>query len=167
MSPFDSDIDFTSTRGLREAGFQGFSTFEELRADGYSAVPEKPGVYIVLMETRAKPVFLEVGTGGWFKGNDPNVPVADLEEKWVPGAIVLYIGKAAILRRRITQYIKFGSGKRVAHRGGRYVWQIEGSDRLILCWKPTPDEEPREVETALISSFEGSYRGLPFANLQR
>ena len=163
--------DLTSTDGLRKFGFLGYCTFAKLKADQCSTVPDLPGVYLVLSEVEAKPRFLEKGTGGRFKDKDPNVSVADLKEKWVSNGVVLYVGKAsggstATLRSRIKQFIQFGSGKPVGHYGGRYIWQIEGAEKLQVCWKPTPDQDPRAVEKALLASFETACGRLPFANLQ-
>lgn len=79
-------------RGLRADGFSGFVRFQEI--DG-EVVPREPGVYVVLRVATATPMFLEVSPAGHFKGRDPTVPVSDLRAAWVPGAKVVYIGKAA------------------------------------------------------------------------
>ena len=61
--------------------------------------------------------FLLVGSGGPFKGKNPNVDTAVLRQNWVPGAQVVYIGKAgdpgkaATLRSRLWQYLRFGAGQ--------------------------------------------------------
>ena len=41
--------------------------------------------------------------------------------------------------------MKFGSGKKVGHKGGRFIWQLKDSANLVVCWKRT-EEEPRHVE---------------------
>jgi hypothetical protein len=88
----------------------------------------------------------------------------------VDGALVLNIGKAgpgkATLRSRLKQYIRFGQGEAVGHRGGRYIWQLAHSDDLLVCWKVTPDDVPRTVEKMLIEEFETVYGRPPFANLK-
>ena len=165
-------FDFSSIDGIRGFGFSGFQTVTHLRDTRLKCVPSLPGVYMVLTDQMVKPQFLAASVGGHFKGRDPTVPVSELEANWVPGAIVLNIGKAggtgsqATLRKRLSQYVRFGAGKPVGHRGGRYIWQLEGSDQLKLCWMPTPDDEPRGVEAKLIASFVERFGQRPFANLQ-
>jgi hypothetical protein len=60
-----------------------------------SRIPKTPGIYIVTTMHPAEPdAFLEVGTGVFFKGQNPNVSVQELRQKWVDGASILYIGRA-------------------------------------------------------------------------
>ena len=75
------------------------------------------------------------------------------------------IGKATSLKKRISQYIKFGHGANVGHYGGRFIWQLADSKDLIVCWKPSLIN-PRTEESALIQEFIGYYGERPFANLQ-
>lgn len=165
-------LDFGTIDSIRASGFTGFRTVAHLRDTCLKEVPDLPGVYMVLAEPYLVPKFLSVSVGGHFKGRDPTVPIAELKANWVAGAIVLNIGKAggsgtsATLRRRISQYLRFGSGKPVGHRGGRHIWQLEGSDQLVVCWMTTLEEEPRDVEANLIASFVKTYGKRPFANLQ-
>lgn len=166
-------IDFTTIEGLRIEGFEGFATVRALREDRCSTVPEDRGVYMTLTQSGFVPRFLTTSPAGHFKGEDPTVSVPELQENWVRGAIIINIAKAggpgivATLKSRIKQYLAFGRGVRAGHRGGRYVWQIEDSERLTICWKPTPNEVPREVKKTLISSFADFYGKFPFANGQR
>jgi hypothetical protein len=117
------------------------------------------------------PQFLPIGTGGFFKGRDPNISIQVLKQHWVENTCVIYIGKAggedskSTLRSRLTQYFRFGQGKNVGHYGGRLIWQIKNSKELLVCWKPLPNEEPRMVEAELIRSFIKVYNRRPFANL--
>ncbi|TGX82250.1 hypothetical protein E5358_08090 [Palleniella muris] len=127
----------------------------------------------MLRATTESPGFLEVGTGGFFKEQDPNVAVEELQEKWVDGSHVMYIGKTggkegkATLKSRLKQYFGFGAGKAVGHRGGRYIWQLSDSRSLVVCWKILHDEEPRDVEARMIQDFKREHNGQrPFANLQ-
>ena len=165
-------IDFSTIAGLREAGFAGFASVQALCEARCKSIPEQQGVYFTVAQSGLVPKFLPKSPAGHPKGKNPTVPESELEESWVPGAIVLYIGKAggqkwkATLRARIKQYLAFGRGLSISHRGGRYVWQIEGAQRLMICWKPTPEKDPREVERVLIDAFKQVYGKLPFANLQ-
>jgi hypothetical protein len=159
-------------KGLRDAGFEGPFPIAELRASKCSAVPIVRGVYLVLADRAAKPRFLQIGTGGHFKQRDPNVSLTKLEANWIPRAPVLYIGQAGgresggTLRKRLWTYLRFGAREPVGHRGGRYIWQIDGAESLRICWKTTPDDDPREVEKSLVVAFRDRYGRLPFANLQ-
>lgn len=163
-------MDFVSIDSLREHGFEGFLTVTEL-AECYREIPDKMGVYLVVTPDGFAPQYAERGTGGFFKGRDPNVSAAILSAEWVKDARVVNIGKAggassaSTLRKRLRQYIRFGHGQAVGHWGGRYIWQLHGCHSLLICWKAT-EAEPRDVERELIAAFRGKFGVRPFANLQ-
>lgn len=157
---------------LLAQGFGGFKTVGELMDGLKTAVPAQKGVYVVLRESVSAPQFLTKGTGGFFKGKDPNVPLAELEANWVTDTPILYIGKAggtdssATLQKRLCQYLRFGQGANVGHWGGRYIWQLADSRDLVVCWKGLFTDEPREVEQQMIADFKAAHAGKrPFANL--
>ena len=159
-----------SSDNLKQSGFEGFVTIAQLKSS-LSQIPPKQGVYVIIYPSNKPVCFLEVGPGGHFKDKDPNVPISELEANWVPHTDILYIGKAggtslnATLQSRLTQYLKFGMGKKIGHWGGRFIWQIKDSDQLIVCWKPT-EREAREVESEMIEQFKQEHDGKrPFANL--
>lgn len=154
----------TTIAEIKDAGFIGFKTIRELTDDS-SSLPHCGGVYLFLFPEISKVSFLTIGTGGFFKGKDPNVHVRILEESWVPNSRVVYIGKATSLRKRLHQYFCFGQGKNIGHYGGRYIWQLKNSDSLIVCWKPLTGEDPRLVESNLIQEFVFRFGKRPFANL--
>lgn len=155
---------FTDIVSIQGSGFVGFKTVAEMKSGGYLSLPDIPGVYLILKKDKLSPHFLQVGTGGHFKGKDPNVNEAELKANWAPGACVLYIGKATSLKKRLGQYMRFGSGANVGHWGGRYIWQLADADQLLVCWKPTK-EDPRIVEAGYIQEFVSYYGCRPFANL--
>lgn len=155
---------------LQQNGFSGFVAVGQLKKR-IDVVPAEQGVYAVLYAAGKEPEFVQRGTGGFFRG-DPNVPVSELKANWVNGADIIYIGKAggegvkATLRSRLSQYMKFGSGKPVGHKGGRYIWQLADADNLVVCWKVL-NTDPRDYERQMISDFKAAYAGnRPFANLK-
>ena len=161
---------FGSHEEMREHGFEGFRTISDLDADR-KLMPGIRGVYILSRVSVEPPEFVDPGTGGFFKGKNPNVDIDVLEKNWVPDTITVYIGKAgsrtgkATLRSRLSQYWSFGRGKNIGHWGGRYVWQLADAEDLVVCWKTTPDDAPRAVEADLISRFVAENDCMPFANL--
>lgn len=155
---------------LHENSFDGFTSIEDIRSRR-SAVAVQPGVYVVYRERLSRIQFMERSQGGWFKGRDPSVPVEKLEKKWIDDAHVLYIGKADAgsagkrgIKVRIHEYMRFGQGEPIGHWGGRYLWQLDGTDQLFVCWKPCA--HPSDEETRLLDLFRGEYGALPFANLK-
>jgi hypothetical protein len=165
-------MNFQNVVKIKEDGFQGFNAISKLM-ESCDHVPNKPGVYMVVRRVIEFPVFLSCSSGGHYKGTDPTVPLVDLKRHWVNGARVLYIGKAGgrsskqSLRDRLRTYMDFGRGKPVAHRGGRYIWQLADARDLRICWKITSGEEdPAIVESELIKEFKIKYGQGPFANLR-
>ena len=157
---------------LRECGFKGFKTVREL-INSCNDIPKEMGVYVVLRENESEPQFIKEGSGGFFKGKNPNVSFSELKTNWIDNEPVVYIGKAggskksATLQTRLEQYMRFGQGENIGHWGGRYIWQLEDSKDLVVCWRTLPDDEdPREVERQMIAEFKTAHDGKrPFANL--
>lgn len=155
---------------LRKAGFKGFKTIASLK-ESCREIPTATGVYIVLRKSDIDPEFLEIGSGGYAKEDSKdhtNVSLDTLIDAWVDGSPVMYIGKTEGqkgLRGRIRPYMRYGKGKKAAHGGGRYIWQLADADDLIVCWWETADNS-REVEAEMIRIFKRRFAGKrPFANL--
>jgi hypothetical protein len=155
---------FNDIDELKKNGFIGFRKMSELFLDS-SMLPDINGVYIVLNSENRPADFLTIGTGGFFKGKDPNVSLVELKSNWVENTKVVYIGKATSLKSRLRQYFNFGQGKNVGHYGGRLIWQLKYSNELLVCWKPLTSD-PREYEADLIRQFVFKFRKRPFANLK-
>lgn len=148
----------------RKDGFTGFVPVSELRCTA-SLLPDSGGVYIVVRDSDNSPEFLANGTGGFFKGKNPNVGLEELESNYVAGSKVVYIGKATCLKKRVGQLLRFGAGSAVGHWGGRYLWQLADSDNLLIAWKTTPTTDPRAEEIKMLEEFVSRHGKLPFANL--
>ncbi|MHA7298817.1 hypothetical protein [Pseudarthrobacter sp. MDT3-1] len=158
---------------LIDRGFKGFCTFQDLRpqyAQGDGGAPRSPGVYVVLRISTAAPQFLIKGFGGTHKARKANAPVSELEANWVPGAAVMYFGKASQrvngggLWDRINEYSIAGQGRKHLHSGGEYIWQLADARHLLVAWKVTPSGTEKKLEEALILAFKDKYGKIPFAN---
>lgn len=151
-------------------GFEGFIPLDQVRSS-LLQVPAEFGIYIVVWPSGSAAKFRKRSKAGWFKDEDPSYPVAVLGFRWVSDAGVIYVGKAGptarrTLRRRISELIRFGSGERVAHRGGRALWQLEGIWDARIAWKVVRDN-PADAERTLIGQFEQKFGRMPFANFRR
>ncbi|MER7723871.1 hypothetical protein [Streptomyces sp. NPDC096323] len=153
---------------LTDRGFRGFVPFSRLRD---SKVPGEAGIYVVLHPSTVTPTFLSRSPAGYLKGRDPSVAVDVLEAAWVEGATIVYVGKASAgkdgrrgLRKRLDEYRRHGAGQAVGHWGGRYIWQLEDSDNLLVAWRATPEQDPGNAEAGLIAEFIERHKARPFAN---
>jgi hypothetical protein len=165
-----------SRADLEGAGFTGWRTWAELRESELAEVPCKPGAYVVYRPSDPEPAFVHPSPAGWFKGEDPTVPVERLRAEWVPGAHVVYIGKAdyrsrrkpvEALRERLGEFARFGAGEDIGHRGGRLIWQLADADELLIAWHDvTWRETGRDYEKRLFKHFADLHDGRrAFANL--
>ena len=87
------NMNFNNIDYIKKAGFEGFKTMKELFEDS-SQLPAIKGVYLILNLDTKTPSYLQVGTGGHFKGKNPNITIPELKSNWVDKTIVIYIGKA-------------------------------------------------------------------------
>jgi excinuclease UvrABC nuclease subunit len=157
------NMNFNSIKETNDCGFSGFKKMSELFKNS-DTIPDRQGVYLVLNPDFEKnPEFLQTGTGGHFKGKNPNVTIDELKRNWVEKTPIVYIGKATSLKSRLRQYFRFGQGQAVGHWGGRFIWQLKNSNDLIVCWKELPDA--RVQESSMIQKFKNKFGKRPFANL--
>lgn len=158
-----------SRASLRAEGFAGFRAVGSLEV---MRIPQGTGVFAVLEPDGFEPRFLKRSTAGIFKKKDPSLPEAAVAAEWVEGADVLYLGRAGAgskgnrgLRRQIQEFLDFGKGKPPGHWDGRLVWQLAGSDSLVIAWKEVPAEDVNRTEARLHADFVAEFARLPFANL--
>ncbi|MDQ0848517.1 hypothetical protein QFZ65_000455 [Arthrobacter sp. B3I9] len=156
-------------RTLKADGFTGFRTLAGLEIN---RIPQKPGIFAVLQPEGFRPQYLARSTAGVFKKKDPTLQAAALSAEWVDGADVLYFGKAGPgskgnrgLRRQIQEFVDFGRGRPPGHWDGRLVWQLAGTESLVVAWKELPAEQLAAAEAGYHAVFREEYGRLPFANL--
>ncbi|MEU9157798.1 hypothetical protein AB0D59_46540 [Streptomyces sp. NPDC048417] len=152
---------------LAERGFVGFVPFADLP---HSTVPTGEGIYVVLRPSASPPVFLARSPAGHHKGHTPTTTTATLNNAWVPGATVVYVGKAAGrqgLSQRLNAYRRQGQGRNVGHSGGAYIWQLADSDTLLVAWRTVTEPPAGQAEAELIAEFTSIHGALPFANRNR
>lgn len=151
-------MDFEDVNRLAGFGFAGGVRVADLQVS-CDSVPAERGVYLVARENTEPVRFLKASTGGRFKNKNPSVPVSVLEERWLPRSKVVYVGKAggtanhATIQDRMYTFMQFGLGRPCGHWGGRYIWQLDDAKDLLVYWRSTPTQEPREVEKGLLSEF--------------
>ena len=127
-------------RWLHENGFEGFLSIKHLNdPTSRKVIPNENGVYVL---------FCDRDSGG-------------IE--------ILYIGKAGgcsgdgrpmktTLRKRLSAYIRQSR----SHSGGKIIWELEGYSEFFVCWKRC--DNPRKLETNLLTQYNELYRCLPYAN---
>lgn len=163
-------MNFKNINTIQKNGFSGFKTVKELWVDK-SDIPKTKGVYLVINPNFNKAEYINPGVGGFFKERYPNISKDALKGNFVQKSPVIYIGKAgsptgnATLHSRLGQYLRFGQTKNVGHWGGRLIWQLKNHPELIICWKPTPGDDPREIEKQLLADYIKQFGKRPFANL--
>ena len=139
------------------------STLEELHRTKCSSLPCQPGIYRVLAPEKLPISFIEGSDNLRAKG----YPAAILEQKYgqCTDKTVLYIGKAngrGGLRQRVLQYVKYGWGTAVNHKGGRAIWQVKDYPLLLLEYEVCENCEQREHE--LLAAYKKENGTYPLAN---
>ena len=139
------------------------STLEELHRTKCRALPCQPGVYRVLVPEKLPISFTENSNNSCAK----SYPAAVLEQKYAQctDKTVLYIGKASGrggLRQRVLQYVKYGWGTAVNHKGGRAIWQVKDYPLLLLEYEVCENCEQREHE--LLAAYKRKNGVYPLAN---
>jgi hypothetical protein len=151
---------------LTQAGFVGWQPWSACPAALDVIDSQAGGIYVVYHSGLAPPTYLDRSPAGTFRG-DPSVPRQALDANWVPGARVVYIGKAnhGRLRKRLEEFADFGRGGTRRHWGGRLIWQLDLSGELLVAWQVLPREiVAKSVESQMIATFRADWGKAPFAN---
>lgn len=149
---------------------------EELHNGAITEIPHTSGVYFVFMPENFV-INIKEKTEGFpltSKGKPSSYPVQKLLKKAEqyskpvdPKSHPLYIGKAKDLYRRIEQYIayRYHSPNLFPHDGGRAIWQLDKSERLLFRYVECHEgEDCRELERQLLCEYKERHGEYPFAN---
>jgi hypothetical protein len=91
-----------------------------------------------------------------------NLP--DPERKfWVPDEVIIYIGRAKQLKRRLHQFRRHVYGRTSPHSGGQAILLLEGAKTIT--WAEV--EDYGKAEAALIDAFCAHVGQRPFGNRVR
>ena len=137
-------------------------TINELMKDNCEGVPDKSGIYWILV-----PDGMTISFDKRIDDMHKFYPVEKLLRKYenCSEREILYIGKAEGtkgLRQRLKQYMKFGQGKGNIHRGGRAIWQIEHFGFLLVAYEVCENAEYREKQ--LLQEYKMRNGTYPLAN---
>jgi hypothetical protein len=98
-----------------------------------------------------------------------------LRQFWLADEVVLYIGRAKALRRRVDQYYATRLGAAKPHASGWWLKTLDSLDDLWVHWAATPDYRLAEkrmlqafaagVSRASARKLRDAERVMPFANL--
>lgn len=154
--------------GIELDSFAFGSSVRRLGETSCHDVPTAAGVYVVIRAAADVPRFLPTSSAGRFKGLNPSYPERTVGDAWVPGARLVYIGKAAGasgLRQRLGELVRFAYGANVGHRGGRLLWHLPDWETLLVRWRTCPRQSADAVEADLIERFCQAHDGRrPYAN---
>ena len=161
----------THIDGICLDGFSEPISINDLHRSRCDGVPSTAGIYLIARTSDCSPTFLSKSPGGWFKRKDPSYSPDLVQANWIPGARVVYVGKAPGrkgLKGRLCQLLDFGCGKPVGHRGGRLLWHLKDSGELLVRWRTCPTVKADQAETDAIANFKGVYGGKrPYANMAK
>ena len=95
-----------------------------------------------------------------------------LKKFWFKNEIILYVGKAVNIRRRVGQYYNTEIGRSGPHKGGYWIKTLSFLDRCLIFWAEADD--PELTEEKILRHFHSKLsKGkskeetfLPFANLE-
>ena len=133
-------------------------------------LPSSPGIYVVSSPVwEHRPLTAAAGRARHAIPVDP-VVLSEKRNRILSGGPtdILYIGKAggrsSDLRKRVRQFVRFGKGQARNHRGGEWLWQVEGVHNAELWMWTCPRGEPELLERRLLEAFSADHGELPLAN---
>lgn len=155
----------------------GFVVLGDLlaRADGpgrasWQDLPAVPGVYAVcLSDWKDRTFAADAGRALYAEPANPDLLRDKRRRIFTAGPTdILYIGKAdawtSNLRKRVRQLARFGVGRASNHRGGEWLWQLEGIDDAKLCMWCSPRGRCEAIERELLARFRRDHGEWPLAN---
>ena len=150
---------------LARANGRGRATWQDL--------PTSPGIYAVCLRSWNTLAFAaDAGHARHAVPIDPELLRDKLHRILAAGPTdILYIGKAGAktsnLRRRVSRLARFGVGQTPKHKGGEWLWQVQGiSDANVRMWC-CPRDRPEPLERELLAQFRNDHGDLPLANRLR
>jgi len=138
-------------------------TFKELENGKLEKIEKRHGIYKVSVPKDFGEIVLNPKK---YKEYDIKSEKIEKREPLLKGKRkVLYIGRAKNLHRRIKQYIKYGLHEADNHKGGRYIFAINGWENLLIEVEYCENYKEREADG--INKFKETHNGeRPFANLK-
>ncbi len=142
-----------------------------VRVDGpgratWQDLPVTPGVYAVVLPSWRDHSF--AASAGWAKHAKPTVPdlLRNKQDRILTAGPtdILYIGKASHLRKRVRQLARFGMGRARKHRGGEWLWQLDGIDKACVRMWCCSRGRSEPLERELLERFRHDHGDLPLAN---
>lgn len=149
---------------LAHANGPGRATWQDL--------PTSPGIYpICLRGWNTLSFAADAGLARYAEPGDPNLLRDKRRRILAAGPTdILYIGKAGAktsnLRKRVRQLVRFGVGRTGKHKGGEWLWQVQGINDAILRMWCCPRDRPEPLERELLAQFRNDHGDLPLANRQ-
>ena len=133
-------------------------------------LPKSPGIYaICLPDWHTRPFVADVGCARHAKPCDVAFLAGKRDQVLAVGPTdILYLGKAgaksSTLRKRVRNLVHFGVGRAQNHRGGGWMWQLEGIDEAHIKMWCCPRGTPESLECKLLDRFKKEHGDLPLAN---
>ena len=133
-------------------------------------LPASPGVYAVCLPGwEAHSFAADAGRAQYAEPASSSL-LRDKQDRILAGGStdILYIGKAGAktsnLRKRVRQLARFGLGRASNHKGGEWLWQLEGIDEAAVRMWCCPRGRPEPLERELLERFRADHGDWPLAN---
>ena len=133
-------------------------------------LPAVPGIYaICLSDWKDRTFVADAGRARYAEPADPDLLRHKRHRILAAGPTdILYVGKAdartSNLRKRVRQLARFGVGRASNHRGGEWLWQLEGIDDAELFMWCCAEGRCELIERELLAQFRHDHGEWPLAN---